>query len=281
MVGGRTSWLILPPLAWLALFLVAPLVIIVVVSFFMPTLSGFEVAFTLENYQAIFQSRTYLETIGVTFLNALVTVVLSLVLGYPIAYFLTFYVRSLAVKIALFIIALAPFWVSFLIRVIAWIPMLGREGLLNMILLKLGIVAEPLEILLFSNFAVLVAMLQLYILFMIAPIFYVLSSIDRDLFEAARDLGASPFQVFRDVVWPLSVPGVVIGVVFVFVLTMGDFATVRLIGGGNVSSIGLLIQNLVNYIQFPSAAAVACILVLSLIAGIWLLLRTRNIVDAL
>jgi len=277
--GASTIFGLAPPLAWLVMFLLAPLTLVVAVSFMTPVLSGYEPVLTLINYIDVFASRTYLDTVTVTVANAATVTVLALVIAYPVAYFLTFHIDRLALKVALFVIALAPFWVSFLIRVIAWLPLLGREGVINQALLGMGVVAAPVEILLFSNFAVLLTMLQLYVLFMVAPIFFSLSAIDRQLFEAARDLGAGPVEIFRRIVWPLSLPGVITGCIFVFVLAMGDFATTRLIGGGNVSSIGLLIQNLVTYLQFPLAAAVASLLVAALVAGMWALLRARNIME--
>jgi putative spermidine/putrescine transport system permease protein len=210
-----------------------------------------------------------------------VVVAASLAFGFPVSYFLAISVTSLRYQIALFIIALAPFWTSYLIRAVAWVPMMGRQGALNTILQKLQLIDEPLDILLFSDFAVTLAMLQLYILFMVAPIFFMLAQIDRSSLEAARDLGANSFQTFREVILPQSLPGIVIGSIFVFVLTMGEFGTVRIIGGGQVSSVGTIVSNQVLSVQFPQAAASAVFLVLAMMAGVFLLLRLSNLREEL
>ena len=279
-IQTRVAWLGFPVL-WLGIFLVLPVLITLLVSFLKQSMGRFDTTFTLENYLELFTSITYLQIIWVTFKNAAMVTLLSLIFGYPVAYYLTFCVQRLEAKIILFIIALTPFWTSYLIRAVAWMPLLGRNGLINSALLQIGLISQPLDILLFSNFAVVLVMVQLYILFMISPIFFSLSNIKQSLIEAARDLGATPFQIFRWVIWPLSVPGVAIGTVFVFVLSMGEFATVRLIGGGNASSLGLTIQNFVSYIQFPSASAVASVLVTILVVSVWFLFKLGQVREEL
>jgi putative spermidine/putrescine transport system permease protein len=159
--------------------------------------------------------------------------------------------------------------------------MMGREGLLNTVLQDLGITSQPLDFLLFSDFAVRVAMIQLYLLFMVSPIFFSLSAIDPAILESARDSGAGWWAILWEVLLPLSRPGIVIGAVFVFVLSMGEFATVRLIGGGKTSSVGLGIQNFVTYIQFPQAAAAASVLVLVTVAGVAVLFRYGRVAEGL
>lgn len=281
-VSSRRSGLITaawaaPGLLWLAFFLVAPVVMIIIVSFWTAELGGFARDWTLENYRTLFGSDVYWTQLGESALNSAIVVAACLVFGFPVAYFLAIKVENLRNQIALFIVALAPFWTSYLIRALTWVPMMGRQGALNSILMELGLIDEPLDILLFSNFAVTVAMIQLYILFMVAPIFFMLAQVDRSSLEAARDLGASWIRTFREVILPQSMPGIVIGSIFVFVLTMGEFATVRIIGGGQVSSVGLIVNNNVIAIQFPAAAASAVFLVLAMIAGVFILLRFSNL----
>jgi putative spermidine/putrescine transport system permease protein len=271
-----------PGTLWLLFFLLAPVVMILLVSFWQATGAGFERgAWTLENYELLFTSDVYWQQLRQSFQNSLIVVVACLVLGYPVAYFLALHVQSLRNQIALFIIALAPFWTSFLIRAVAWVPMMGRQGALNTILMELGLIDEPLDILLFSNFAVIVAMIQLYILFMIAPLFFMLAQVDRSSLEAARDLGANWLKTFREVILPQSMPGIVIGSIFVFVLTMGEYVTVRIIGGGQVSSVGLIVNNNVIGIQYPLAAASAAFLVLAMMAAVFVLLRFSNLREEL
>jgi putative spermidine/putrescine transport system permease protein len=279
--GGAWALLLAFPVAWLLVFLVIPVLVVVVVSFFVPTLSGFVREFTLENYQLLAGSAVFISTLWSTVLNALITTVVTFLLGFWVAYYLALVVPDLRRKFALFIIALAPFFTSFLIRAIAWIPMMGREGLLNTALLNMGVISQPLDFLLFSDFAVRVAMVQLYLLFMISPIFFSLSTIEPAILEAARDSGAGWWAILWEVLLPLARPGIVIGAVFVFVLSMGEFATVRLIGGGQTSSVGLSIQNFVTYIQFPQAAAAASILVLVTIIGVVILFRYGRVAEGL
>jgi putative spermidine/putrescine transport system permease protein len=206
-------------------------------------------------------------------------VVACLVFGFPVAYFLALKVQKLQYQIALFIIALAPFWTSFLTRSIAWTyPLMGREGALNQVLTKLGIVDEPVQALGFSELSVRLAMVQLYILFMVTPLFFVLAQVDRSALEAARDLGANSWKTFREVIIPQSMPGVVIGSIFIFVLTMGEYGTVRVIGGNTVSSVGTIVQSKVEIgIQYPQGAASAVLLVVALIVGVFAITRFSNL----
>jgi putative spermidine/putrescine transport system permease protein len=271
-----TGWLwALPGILWLLIFLVAPVLVIVVISFFETTLTGFEPwAWTTRNYTVIFSGGSgFLETLTSVIINAAIVTVVCIIFGYPIAYFLATKIRSQRVAIALFIVAVAPFFTSALIRVVAWIPTMGQQGAVNQIITGIGIVDTPLAFLLFSDFAVIVALTQLLILFMIAPIFFQLAAMDRSAIEAARDLGASQLNVFRHVILPLTRPGILIGSVFVFVLSLGDFATYRVVGGGRVGSIGINIQNAVTQLQSPIAGAQAAILVLVMVAGVVILLR--------
>ncbi len=270
-----------PGTAWLLFYLMAPVVMILLVSFWTRTVSGFDEVWTLENYRRLFSNAVYWDQLRQSFQNSLIVVAASLVFGFPVAYFLAIKVQNLRYQIALFIIALAPFWTSYLIRAVAWVPMMGRQGALNTILLKLNLIDQPLDVLLFSNFAVTIAMLQLYILFMVAPLFFMLSQIDRSSLEAARDLGANSFRVFREVILPQSMPGVVIGSIFVFVLTMGEYGTVRIIGAGQVSSVGVIVNNNVVGVQYPIAAASAVFLVLAMMLGVFILLRFSNLREEL
>jgi putative spermidine/putrescine transport system permease protein len=269
-----TALWMLPGALWLLIFLVAPVIVVLVVSFFTGTITGFKEVFTTSNYSAIFSSSsTYLSTLGTVARNSAIVTAVCLVIGYPVAYFLAVKVKKVQYAFALFLIALAPFFTSTLIRAEAWIPTMAINGAVNSILKDIGIINHPLGILLFSNFAVIVALVQLLVLFMVTPIFFQLAALDRSAIEAARDLGASSFRVFTHVTLPLTRAGIMIGCVFVFVLSMGDFATYKLVGGGSVGSIGLNIQNLVSLLNYPQAAAQAAILVVAMIVGVVLLLR--------
>ena len=271
-----------PGFAWLGLYLVAPLVFIVLVSFWtyeQGVRSGFTTDWTIQNYVDLFNDSTYWNNMLSSFLTSVIAVVACLVFGFPVAYFLALKVQSLKYQIALFILALAPFWTSFLTRSIAWTyPLMGREGALNQVLTKLGIVDEPVQALGFSTLSVRLAMVQLYILFMVTPLFFVLAQVDRSALEAARDLGANSWKTFREVVIPQAMPGVVIGSIFIFVLTMGEYGTVRVIGGNTVSSVGTIVQSKVEIgIQYPQGAASAVLLVAALVAGVFVITRFSNL----
>jgi putative spermidine/putrescine transport system permease protein len=271
-----------PGFAWLALYLIAPLVFIVLVSFWtyeQGVRSGFTTDWTLQNYVDLFHDSTYWNNMLSSFMTSVIAVVACLVFGFPVAYFLALKVQNLKYQIALFIIALAPFWTSFLTRSIAWTyPLMGREGALNQVLTKLGIVDEPVQALGFSELSVRLAMVQLYILFMVTPLFFVLAQVDRSALEAARDLGANGWKTFREVVIPQAMPGVVIGSIFIFVLTMGEYGTVRVIGGNTVSSVGTIVQSKVEIgIQYPQGAASAVLLVAALIVGVFAITRFSNL----
>jgi putative spermidine/putrescine transport system permease protein len=271
-----------PGLAWLAFYLVAPLVFIVLVSFWtydQGARSGFRTVWTVSNYDELFQDSTYWNNMLTSFITALIAVAACLVFGFPVAYFLALKVQSLRNQIALFILALAPFWTSFLTRSVAWTyPLMGREGALNQLLLKIGLVDEPVSEFGFSLLSVRLAMIQLYILFMITPLFFVLAQVDRSALEAARDLGANWWRSFREVILPQAMPGIVIGSIFIFVLTMGEYGTVRVIGGNAVSSVGTIVQSKVEIgIQYPQGAASAVLLVAALIVGVFVITRFSNL----
>ena len=276
--GWGTAALAAPGLLWIGFYLVAPLVIIVLVSFWSWTDAGFDRSWTLANYSELFHDSTYWNNILSTLVTSLIAVVACLVLGFPVAYFLALKVESLRIQVALFVIALAPFWTSFLTRAIAWtFPLMGREGALNQILIKLHIVSEPIQALGFSTLSVRLAMIQLYILFMITPLFFTLAQVDRSAIESSRDLGANWWGTFREVILPQTMPGVVIGSIFIFVLTMGDYGTVSTVGGNNVTSIGTLISSKIGAVQYPQGAASAVLLVIVLMAGVWVITRFSNL----
>lgn len=284
--GGGGGWitaaLAAPGFIWIGFYLVAPLVIIVLVSFWTWTDAGFDKTFTTANYSELFHDSTYWDNMLSTFITSVLAVVACLIIGFPVAYFLALKVSSLRNQITLFVIALAPFWTSFLTRAIAWtFPLMGREGALNQLLIKLQVVSEPVAQLGFSTLSVRLAMIQLYVLFMITPLFFSLAQVDQSAVEAARDLGANSWQTFREVILPQSMPGIVIGSIFIFVLTMGDYGTVATVGGGNITSVGTLINSKIGAVQYPQGAASAVLLVAALLVGVWIITRFSNLREEL
>jgi len=277
-VDAWVTYLQVAPLALVfLLFLVVPIATIVVVSFFDYTTTSIIPAFLLQNYEELLLSpvtwRTYLQTLEF----AVVTWALTLVIGFTIAYYLAFYVRSATWQTVLFLVCTIPFWTSNIIRMISWIPFLGRNGLMNTALLDMGLIHQPLEFLLFSDFAVVLAYVHLYTLFMVVPIFNSMMRIDRSLLEAARDAGASGWQTLWNVVLPLCKPGIAIGSIFVVTIVMGDFVTVRLMSGGQTASVGLMMMNAMSLLQYPAAAANAVVLLLLVLLTVGVMMRLVDI----
>jgi len=271
----------LPGFVWLAFYLIAPIVFIILVSFWVRTDTGFDSgSWTLHNYGTLLHpfslNNAYWSNMWRSFITSVIAVVACLVFGFPVAYFLAMKVQRLEYQIGLFIVALAPFWTSFTTRSVAWTyPLMGSHGMLNIILVKLGLSSynSPLIDTQFSLLSVRLAMIQLYILFMVTPIFFLLSQVDRHAIEAARDLGGNWIRTFREVILPQTMPGIVIGSIFIFVLTMGEYGTVNVVSQGAVSSVGTYIQNLTAGIQYPQGAAAAVLLVIVLVLGVFVITR--------
>ena len=277
-LAGLTPYLQAAPLgAILVVFLLLPMVVLVVVSFFDYDSVQIIPGFVLTNYRDVLGSsvtwRTYLNTIRFTVIVWSITVVL----GFGVAYVLAFEIRSRTMQLALFLVCTIPFLTSNIIRMISWIPFLGREGLLNSALLRLHLIHRPLEFLLFSDFAVVLAYVHLYALFMVTPIFNTMIRIDRRLIEAAIDGGARSLEVLTQVIIPLSKPGIAIGSIFVVTLVMGDFITVRLMSGGQSASVGLMIANQISLLQYPAACANAVVLLAVVLIMIAAILRVVDI----
>ncbi|MEM1346386.1 MAG: ABC transporter permease [Pseudomonadota bacterium] len=272
--SGLAGLLLSVPL-WvvLAFFLTLPLGMIVVVSFWGATEFSFYPDFQFDNYEFLLTSPVTYRVFLNTFIYAGLTWFFTLTIGFWVAYFLAFHVRSQTWQITLFLLCTIPFWTSNIIRMISWIPFLGRNGIANTALIDLGVIDAPLEWLLFSDFAVVLAFVHLYTLFMVVPIFNSMMRIDRALVEAARDAGASGFQILTNVIVPLSKPGIMIGSIFVVTLVMGDFLTVRFMSGSQSANVGRLISNDVALLQYPSASATAVVLLLTVLITIGIMLR--------
>ena len=272
------GWLQAAPLTLVLLgFLVAPIVMIVIVSFWGATEFSIYPAFLWDNYDFLFSSPVTYKVFWATFKYAFITWALTLTIGFTVAYFLAFHVRSLTFQIALFLLCTIPFWTSNIIRMISWIPFLGRNGIANQTLISWGVIDEPLEWLLYSDFSVILAFVHLYTLFMVVPIFNTMMRIDKSLLEAARDNGASGLQTLVHVIVPLTKPGIMIGTIFVVTLVMGDFITVRFMSGSQRANVGRLISNDIGLLQYPSAAATAVVLLCTVLIVIAILLRFVNI----
>jgi putative spermidine/putrescine transport system permease protein len=264
----------------LALFFIVPVALVVVVSFFRyQMLVGIVPDFTLKNYIDLINNPTTWTLYRSTLKFTLIVLVITFVLGFWIAYFLVFHVRNLLTAIGLFLVCTVPFWTSNIIRMISWRPVLGTEGLINSALLKMGVIDQPLQWLLYSDFSVVVAYVHLFTLFMIVPIFNSMARIDKSLLEAAVDAGATRWGVIWNVVLPLSKTGIALGALFVVTLVMGDFFVVTVMSGGLSGSATSGIFNDLQFLNYPRAAASAVILliiVLLIAASIFRLVDVRK-----
>jgi putative spermidine/putrescine transport system permease protein len=261
----------------LAVFLIVPIATIVAVSFWDYDFARIIPAFVLTNYVESLTSPVTWKIYFATLKYAAIVWAITTVVGFAVAYFLAFHVRTAGMQMVLFLLCTVPFLTSNIIRMISWIPFLGRNGLLNSALIDLGIVDRPLEFLLFSDFAVVLAMVHLYVLFMVTPVFNTLMRIDRSLIEAARDSGASGWQTLWNVIVPLAKPGIAIGSIFVVTLVMGEFTTVRFMSGGQSASVGLMMANQISLLQYPAAAANAVILLVTVLIIVAAILRVVDI----
>jgi len=257
------SWLQVGPLAVILVALFAlPTVLFLVVSFFDYDRVGIYPAFMLDSYQDLLTTpstlRVYISSLKFGFIVWTIT----LFLGFNIAYFLVFHVRRPMVRTVLFLLCAIPFWTSGIIRTIAWIPFLGRNGAFNQALMALHLTDKPLEFLLFSDFAVIITYVHLFTLLMIGPIANSLAKIDPALLEAARDSGASRWQTMYLVVIPLAKTGIALGSILVFTQVMGDYFVVRQMSGGQSASIVSMLSTQIQAMQYPPASANAMVLVL-------------------
>jgi putative spermidine/putrescine transport system permease protein len=266
----------LPTAAWFTLFLLLPLAVIGFYSFM--SYSSFDVIyeFTLGPWKSVFTDGTihsvFLRTIGV---GVLVTL-LTLVFAYPIAYYLRFHTSELG-GIILLLFLVIPFWTSELIRTIAWLPILGRSGAINWFLLSTGLIDEPLRWLLFSLFSQVLGYLQNFLVFMAAPIYISLSQIDENLLDASGTLRADSFATFRNITWPLSLPGVAIGCMFTFVLAIGNLTIPQFLSSGQATLTGLIYQEVQRGLNYPNASAMSIMLLIVIFAFVFALFRVVDI----
>jgi putative spermidine/putrescine transport system permease protein len=268
-----------PLLLILGFFLAVPILLLLIVSFWDYDFAGMIPDFVTFNYTETLGSWVTWKTYGNTLKFAAMVWAVTAFVGFWVAYFLAFHVRTATMQMVLFLVCTVPFLTSNIIRMISWIPVLGRNGLVNSTLVEMGVISQPIEWLLYSDFAVVLAMVHLFTLFMVTPIFNTLMRIDRSLIEAARDAGASAWQIMWNVILPLAKPGMAIGTIFVVTLVMADFSTVQVMSGGQSASVALMMKNQMSLLQYPAAAAnavVLLVLVLLLVGGILRIVDIRK-----
>lgn len=270
--------LVAPTVIWYIVFLLIPMAIITYYSFLTYAGLSVESTLTLDAWRYdVFNRRTadvFVRSIGI----GLAVSLLTLVFGYPLAYYLRFHASQYG-GLILLLFLIIPFWTSGLVRTTGWFPLLGRTGVINGFLLTIGIIEEPLSWLLYSRFAQIVGYLQSYILFMAAPIYISMFSLDDNLLDASETLRGGRVVTFHRVIWPLSLPGVAIGSIFVFVLAVGDFFVPQFLSGGQstvTTSVFFYIETGLNY---PTAAALSIAQLLIILGLVSLVIRTVDITE--
>jgi putative spermidine/putrescine transport system permease protein len=266
---GVPGWLQAAPFGLVfVMFFIVPLILVVIVSFWdyndYQMMPAFITRSYTESFDGCLTKLPDLCTIFKTYLSTakfcLIVWALTLLVGFTVAYYLAFHIRTQTTQMVLFLVCTIPFWTSNVIRMVSWIPLLGRNGLVNQMLIGGHFVERPVEWLLYSQFSVALAFVHLFAFFMVAPIFNSMMRIDRRLIEAAYDGGASGWQMLTNVIIPLSKPGIAIGSIFVVTIVMGDFITFGVMGGEQIASAGKAIETRLSALQFPPAAANAVIL---------------------
>lgn len=269
------------PYVWLLLFFLAPFLIVLKISLADPVIAQppftpfiddtGAVAATLDSYTFLLADRLYIYTYFRSVVLAATATLLCLLLGYPMA--LAIARSPKKTRNVLLLLIIVPFWISFLLRVYAWMGILNNYGVINNFLLWTGLIEQPLR-LLYTDFAIYLGIVYSYLPFMILPLYASLERLDLDLVEAATDLGARPFQAFRDITWPMSRPGVIAGCLLVFIPAMGEYVIPYLLGGSESLMIGRVLYDefFVNR-DWPLASAVAVILLVLLVVPIVILQR--------
>ena len=269
--------MLLPGLILCIFFLIIPTAIILRIGFSESVSTAeFEIhGLTIENYVRFFTSPQTLSILVNTFGTALLACLICFVVAYPFAYFLHFHVENEKLKSYVISLLMVPFLIDWNIRTIAWIPILGDKGIVNSALMSLGIIGNPLN-LLFSRTGLHIIWLQTYVLFMEFPIYLALSRIDPELIQAAKVLKAPPHRVFYEIVFKLSLPGVICGWIFVFVSTLGDYLTPGLWAGG-LQTLGLSISTYFGKNVWPYACALSTIMVVIALVALYILLKIVDI----
>jgi len=267
--------LALPTIVWLLIFFLAPLLFVLAFSFFQRgTYGTVEMKFTLENIGRVFDPL-YMETLWETVKVAVITTVLCLLIGYPFAYTVTIVDRKW--RSLLLLLATIPFWINFLVRSYAWIVILRSQGLVNTLLLKLGVISEPLN-LLYNTPSVILGMVYSLLPFMILPVYAAIEQLDKRKLEAAYDLGATPLKAFWHVTVPMTMSGIATGSILVFVSSIGMFVVSDVMGGSKVALIGNVIQNqFLGARDWPFGSALSMIVVLFSVLLIYLYYRATKV----
>jgi spermidine/putrescine transport system permease protein len=264
---GLLGIILLVPLVWLFCFMLLPYGIILVYSFWQQKFPSFVPDFQFGNYVKLFVEPQFLGVIVSSAFTAALVTLASLLLAMPFAYFLIFKLKSVRLRLALYIAVIAPLWVSYLLRAYTWKTILGSEGILNSALVWSGLLDSPTDVFLYNRFAMVLTMTYIFIPFMLMPIYTALEKIPPNLLEAASDLGVRPVATFIQIIWPLALPGIMAGATFTFCLSLGDFIAPILVGGAN----GMMIANLITSqfgtaLNWPLGSALSMLLLVVVLA---------------
>jgi putative spermidine/putrescine transport system permease protein len=275
-----TLYLLLPSLVVKVLFVIVPLANIILFSFLKFQNYRFTNSFTIENYTDLFAGGQWMFTLGtlVKTLGLTGLVLLMVIVGaYPIAYLLARKVRSPVTQTVILLLCILPFWTSYIIRMITWVPMLGQGGLINLTLLYLGLIDAPIKGLLFSYPSMVFVEFFLWIVFMVGPIFWVIARIPDEIMEASLNLGASRVKRLLTITLPMSIPGIATGTVFVFVMIMSDFATPKIIGGGHYFMFASYVDNSMAFTEYGLASSYSVLLTAVTLFFVYFLFRSVDL----
>ena len=261
-----------PPSLWLAAFFLLPMVTVVLYSFWRIADYNLVADFTFSNYEKLARPL-YVTVFWRTLKISIYVTVLSLLIGYPVAYYLARKVRRF--RLTLLMLVILPLWTSYLVRTYAWMLLLGTNGVINQALQGLGLTDAPVTWLLYSDFAVTIALVHIYMPYLILPLYAVLEKLDPNLLEASRDLGGGRLRTFLHVTLPLSLPGVATGCLFVFIPSMGSFVTPELLGGTRSILIGSIIaQQFGVAFEYPFGSAMSLVVMAMILVVAVIVLRT-------
>ena len=271
MADRRRPWLLLAPsLITLVVLMILPIGILTVFSFYHFETAGVErEVFTTENWREFFTDSFYHMFLWKTVRVAAITAILCALLGYPAAYFIA--MTGYKHKWLLLLLLIVPFWISFTIRTFSWIHILGEQGVVNVLLLKMGLISEPMR-LLYTEGAVIMGMIHFLLPYMILNVYVSIEGIDRNLISAARTLGCTAAQAFREVVLPLSLPGLMAGLLLCFVLAAGSYVTPQILGSTRDALFGnIVFDTIMGQLNWPLGSTLSLVLLvmLGIVAGIY------------
>jgi putative spermidine/putrescine transport system permease protein len=277
----RREWqhvfLLAPAVVWVLFAVLVPVAMIVAVSFWNMNLGVLSPAFSLENWTSAFSKAITWTLIFRTLWTTAVVLVVVAALGLATGYFLARFVKKPRTQALLLMLAILPFWTSYIIRIVTWQPLLGERGVLNWVLLKLSVIDQPSSAFLFNQGVMMFAMVSLYVVFVIGPVYWAFGTISPDVVDAARSLGASPWKAFWTVELPLAKGGLVAGSFFAAIFLFGDYATERLIGGGTHPALAGTVKAYASYGQWPAASVLGVLLIVIVFLVLGLFMKFHNL----